>query len=116
MPHRGAAPAALYRQSPFPLLWSLPGSCGGLSDAANPGATAKRTATRSAVKAKPKKTALRAKTKRAVGKRLIPSRVKSPQPSTEPPIEVIKVETVNEPVPGTVIVTEYETVRVPAGG
>jgi hypothetical protein len=32
------------------------------------------------------------------------------------PIEVIKVETVDEPAPGTVIVTEYEEVRVPAGG
>lgn len=79
-------------------------------------ATAKKTAERSAVKAKSKKTTLRAKTKRTVGKRLTPSKVKPPQKRTELPIEVIKVETVDEPAPGTVIVTEYEEVRVPAGG
>jgi hypothetical protein len=79
-------------------------------------ATARKTAKRSAVKAKPKKTALRAKTKRAVGKQLAPSKVKPPQKRTELPIEVIKVETVDEPAPGTVVVTEYQEVRVPAGG
>ena len=79
-------------------------------------ATVRKTAKRSAVKAKPKKTALRAKTKRAVGKQLTPSKAKPPQKRTELPIEVIKVETVDQPAPGTVIVTEYEQVRVPAGG
>jgi hypothetical protein len=78
--------------------------------------TAKKTAKRSAVKAKSKKTTLRAKTTRAVGKRLTPSKVKPPQQPMKPPIEVIKVENIDEPVPGTVIVTEYEEVRVPAGG
>src|SRR5260370_31020994 len=78
-------------------------------------AVAKKTAKRSAVKAKPKKAALSAKTKRAVGKRLTRSQVKPPQQRTEPPIEVIRVETVDEPAPGTVVVTEYEEVRVPAG-
>ena len=79
-------------------------------------AAVKKTAKRSAIKAKPKKTALRAKTKRAVGKQQIPSKVNPPQQSTEQPIEVIKVETVDEPAQGTVIVTEYEEVRVPADG
>ena len=78
--------------------------------------TAKKTAKPSAVKTKPKKAALKAKTERAVGKRLTPSRVKPPQQHTEPPIEVIKVEAVHEPAPGTVIVAEYEEVRVPSGG
>jgi hypothetical protein len=78
-------------------------------------AVAKKTAKRSVVKAKPKKAALRAKTRRAVGKRLTRSQVKPPQQRTDPPIEVIKVETVHEPAPGTVIVAEYEEVRVPAG-
>ena len=78
--------------------------------------TAKKTAKRSAVKAKSKKTALRAKTKRAVGKPLTPSKATPPQQRTKPPIDVIKVETVDEPAPGTVVVAEYEEVRVPAGG
>jgi len=78
-------------------------------------AAAKKTAKRSVVKAKPKKAALRAITKRAVGKRLTRSQVKPPQQRTEPPIEVIKVETIDEPAPGTVIVTQYEEVRAPAG-
>jgi AbiV family abortive infection protein len=76
-------------------------------------ATTKR---ESAAKAKSKRTALRAKTKRAVRKRLTPSKVKPLQQSTEPSIEVIKVETVEEPAPGTVVVTEYEEVRVPGEG
>jgi len=79
-------------------------------------AAGKKTAKRSAVTAKPKKAAIKAKAKRAVGKRMIPNRAKPPQQRTGPPIEVIKVETVDEPVPGTMIVTEYEEVRVPAGG
>jgi hypothetical protein len=76
----------------------------------------KKTAKPSAIKAKPKKAASRAKTQRTVAKRLTPSRAKPPQQRIESPIEVIKVETVEEPAPGTVIVTEYEEVRVPAGG
>jgi len=77
---------------------------------------AKKTAKRSTTKAKLKKVAVRAKSKRAVEKRMTRSEVKPPQQRTGPPIEVIKVETVDEPVPGTMIVTEYEEVRVPAGG
>lgn len=79
-------------------------------------ATAKKTAKRSAVKAKPKKAAPRAKAKRAISKRLTPGQAKPSQQPKKPPIEVIKVETVDEPAPGTVIVTEYEEVRVPSGG
>lgn len=79
-------------------------------------APTRATAKRSAVKAKSKKTALRAKTMRVDRKQLTPSKAQPPQPSTKPPIEVIKVKTVNEPAPGTVIVTEYEEVHVPAKG
>ena len=75
----------------------------------------KKTAKRSAVKAKPRKLEIKAKAKRAVEKRLAPSRAKPPQQRAKPPIEVIKIETVDKPAPGTVVVTEYEEVRVPAG-
>ena len=76
----------------------------------------KKTAKRSAAKAKPKKAAPRAKAKHAVGTQLRPNKAKPPRQRIEPPIEVIKVESVSEPAPGTVIVTEYEEVRMPAGG
>jgi hypothetical protein len=76
---------------------------------------AKKTAKRSATKAKPKKAAIKAKSKRAVSKRPAP-KIKPPQQRAELPIEVIKIETVDKPAPGTVIVTEYEEVRVPSVG
>jgi hypothetical protein len=76
----------------------------------------KKAAKRPALSAKPKKAAIKAKAKRAVGKRMKPVRVKPRQQRAEPPIEVIKVGTVDKPAPGTVIVTEHEEVRVPAGG
>ena len=75
----------------------------------------KKTAKRSAVKAKPRKVEIKAKAKRAVEKRLAPNRAKPPQQRAKPPIEVVKTETVDKPAPGTVVVTEYEEVRVPAG-
>jgi hypothetical protein len=71
----------------------------------------KKTAKQSAVRAKRKKVA-----SKASAKRLTPSRLKPPPRRTHPPIEVIKVETVDQPAPGTVVVTEYEEVRVTAGG
>jgi len=79
-------------------------------------AAAKKPDNRSAVKAKPKKAAPTAKAKRAISKRPIPGQAKIPQQRSKPPIEVIKVETVDEPVPDTVVFTQYEEVRVPARG
>jgi hypothetical protein len=74
---------------------------------------AKRKATKhSAIKAKSRIVPTKAKTKRAATKILIPKKAAPKKQQGELPIEVVKVETVEEPTPGVVIVTEYETVRV----
>jgi len=67
---------------------------------------------RSAIKAKSRTVPTKAKTKRPATK--IPASKKAtPQKRQgELPIEVVKVETVEEPAPGIVVVTEYESVRV----
>jgi hypothetical protein len=75
-----------------------------------------KTAKRSSVKAKPMKAAIKTTAKRTVTKRLSPRPPKPPRQRAELPIEVIKLETVDRPAPGTVIVAEYEEVRVSSGG
>ena len=72
----------------------------------------RKAAKRGAAKAKSRTVPTKAKTRRPVAK--IPaSRKGVPQkPQDELPIEVVKVETIEEPAPGVVVVKEYGSVRV----
>lgn len=72
----------------------------------------RKAAKRGAAKAKSRTVPTKAKTRRPVAK--IPaSRKGVPQkPQEELPIEVVKVETIEEPAPGVVVVKEYGSVRV----
>jgi hypothetical protein len=75
-------------------------------------AAQRKTAKRGATKAKSRTVPTKAKTRRPVAK--IPaSRKGVPQKRQEElPIEVVKVETIEEPAPGVVVVKEYGSVRV----
>ena len=66
----------------------------------------------SATKAKSRTVPAKAKTKRSTTKILTPKKAAPQKQQGELPIEVVKVETVEEPAPGVVVVTEYEAVRV----
>ena len=72
---------------------------------------ASRATKRSSAKARPQKRSAKAKTKRIVAK-LIPTKkaIQRKQPK-ELPIEVVRVEQVDEPAPGVVVVAEYESVQ-----
>jgi hypothetical protein len=72
----------------------------------------RKAAKRGATKAKSRTVPTKAKARRPVAK--IPaSRKGVPQkPQEELPIEVVKVETIEEPAPGVVVVKEYGSVRV----
>jgi hypothetical protein len=76
------------------------------------GAAAKGKATkRSSAKARPRKRSAKARTKPIVAKLITP---KKAAPRTQPkalPIEVVRVEQVDEPAPGVVVVPEYESVQ-----
>ncbi len=71
-----------------------------------------KTAKRSAARATLKKGAASAKAKRAVAKKAPPKKTKPLKLVPEPPVEVIAVERIEEPVPGVVVVTEDVSVRV----
>ena len=75
-------------------------------------AAQRKVAKRSAIKAKSRPVSTKAKTKRAATKILTPKKAAPQKQQGELPIEVVKVETVEEPAPGVVVVTEYESVRV----
>ena len=71
-----------------------------------------KVAKRSATKAKSRTVPKKAKTKRQVAK-IATSKKDAPRKQQgELPIEVVRVEAVEEPSPGVVVVTEYESVRV----
>jgi hypothetical protein len=53
-----------------------------------------------------------AKTKRPAAKSPISKKAVPGKQQGELPIEVVKVETAEEPAPGVVVVTEYKSVRV----
>ena len=68
---------------------------------------------RKAAKAKPVKKAAPAKKKAPAPKKAAAKKAAPPkQQPMESPIEVIEVETVEEPIPGVVVVTDYEAVRI----
>ncbi len=71
-----------------------------------------KTAKRSAARATLKKGAASAKAKRTVAKKATPKKTKPLTLAPEPPVEVIAVERIEEPVPGVVVVTEDVSVRV----
>ena len=73
---------------------------------------AQRKPKRSATKAKSRAVAAKAKTTRPAAKIATPRKEAPRKQLAELPIEVVKVETVEEPAPGVVVVKEYATVRV----
>jgi hypothetical protein len=70
---------------------------------------AKKATKHRSAKASPRKKLAKAKTKRIVAKLTQPKTAKLRK---ELPIEVVKVEQVDEPAPGVVVVSELESVRV----
>jgi hypothetical protein len=84
--------------------------------AAQRGKAAKRPSTRSraaaakATKRQPAKA--KTKTKRIVAKPIAPKMVARRKEPKELPIEVVRVGQVNEPAPGVVVVSDYESVQV----
>ena len=68
---------------------------------------AKRSATKAKSRVAPKKT----KAKRPAAKIATPRKDVPRKQRGEVPIEVVRVETVQAPVPGVVVVAEYESVR-----
>ena len=77
-------------------------------------AKAKKAAKRVAVKTKAKKQAIKARAKRAAPKKAAPRPTEPPRQPAEAPDETVVVDIVDiieEPVPGVVIVTEFESVR-----
>jgi hypothetical protein len=75
-------------------------------------AAQRKVAKRSVAKVKARPAPANAKTKRPAAKTPTSKKAVLRKQQGEPPIEVVKVETVGEPVPGVVVVTEYESVRV----
>ena len=67
---------------------------------------------RSLTKVVPRKKSAKAKAKRGVAKLTKPKMAAPREKPRELPIEVVKVEQVNEPAPGAVVVSEYESVQV----
>jgi hypothetical protein len=74
-------------------------------------AAQRKVAKRSATKLKSRAVPTKAKTKRPVAKIAAPKKEAPRKQRAELPIEVVKVETVEEPVPGVVVVKEYQSVR-----
>jgi hypothetical protein len=71
----------------------------------------KKAAKRVAVKTKAKKQATKARAKRAASKKTAPRPTEPPRQPAEAPDETVIFDIVEEPVPGVVVVTEFETVR-----
>ena len=70
-----------------------------------------RISKRSSAKAAPQKRSAKAKTKRIVAKLITPKKADPRKQPKELPIEVVRVEQVDEPAPGVVVVSEYESVK-----
>ena len=67
---------------------------------------------RSSAKAVPQKRSAKAKTKRIVAKLITPKKAAPRKQPKELPIEVVRVERIDEPAGGVVVVSEYESVQV----
>jgi hypothetical protein len=70
-----------------------------------------RATKRSSAKASPQKRSAKAKTKRIVAKLIPPKKAVQRKQPKELPIEVVRVEQIEEPAPGVVVVSEYESVQ-----
>jgi hypothetical protein len=75
-------------------------------------AAQRKVAKRSAIKPKSRAVPKKAKTKRPAAKIATPKKDVPRKRQVELPIEVVRVETVEEPAPGVVIVKAVESVRV----
>lgn len=71
----------------------------------------RKAAKRVAVKTKPKKQATKARAKRAAPEKAAPRPTEPPRQAAEAPDETVIVDIIEEPVPGVVVVTEFESVR-----
>lgn len=74
-------------------------------------AAQRKVRTRSVTKAKSRTAPAKAKTKRPVAKTPASKKAVPPKQQGELPIEVIKVEQIEEPAPGVVVVTESARMR-----
>jgi hypothetical protein len=72
------------------------------------GKTAKHTTARAA----PRKRVTKAKSKRAVAKKAVPTKAKRPKPAGMTSVETVIVDIIEEPVPGVVVVTEFEATGI----
>ena len=75
-------------------------------------AAQRKVAKRSATKPKSQAVPTKTKTKRPAAKVVAPKKEAPRKQQAELPIEVVKVETIEEPVPGVVVVKEYQSMRV----
>jgi len=71
----------------------------------------RKTAKRVTTKTKAKKQATKARAKRAAPKKAAPRPPGPPRKPAEAPDETVIFDIIEEPVPGVVVVTEFETVR-----
>ena len=67
-----------------------------------------KTAKRSIAKATLRKRLTKAKSKRAVAKKAVPTKARRPKPPGTTEVETVIVDVIEEPVPGVVVVTEFE--------
>jgi hypothetical protein len=65
---------------------------------------------------KTKRTPVRAKTKRAVTKKMPPKKARGVKPSTTPGVETVVADVVEQPAPGVITVTEFEETQVTRPG
>jgi hypothetical protein len=72
---------------------------------------AKKAAKRVPVKTKAKKQAIKGRAKRAAPKKTAPRPTEPPRQPAEASDETVVVDIIEEPVPGVVVVTEFESVR-----
>lgn len=72
---------------------------------------AKKVASRVAATAKTKNRASKARAMRAAARKSVPRSTKPSMPLAEPRGEAVIVDMIEEPLPGVVVVTEFEAVR-----
>lgn len=77
-----------------------------------------KAAKRTAAKPMPRKRLAKARPKRTVAKKLARKKVRPMTPPGSPAVETVIVDVIEEPVPGVMVVTEFEAteVREPSAG
>ena len=73
---------------------------------------AEKTTKRAAVKTKAKNQAIKPRAKRTAPKKAVPPPSKAPTQLAEATDETVIVDIIDEPVPGVVVVTEFESIRI----